>query len=741
MSNIVTTSAQLPELLEFINANEEIAYDIETDSLLVRKGRIIGFSIANSNSGYYIPYLRYNAPLDRLETAGLSREQISSVLEVLSKKRLVTFNGAFDLPFTKNFFGVDLLPALWCDVMLAAHTADENRRSYALKDIATDYFGDQVTQEQQDMFASIKANGGTAKEYYKADLQAMAKYAIQDAILTSKLKDAILPQLESDGLTNFFFTDETMPLYREVTIPMEQHGIRLDIPLLESSLLHITADIQQLEARVQAAIAPHLGLFEQWFLRKDYPYVYSGAFAQQAIAFYGGDLPKTAAGHYSIAAKAVEAMSDCLLKRFLLRQEDLPEADIVAIQKQLWQATNSQYMFNLNSRHHLKKLFFDTLFEQPLSITPTGQPQADEAFLESMVGKYTWAEELQTYYKLMKIKGTYIERFLNEAEEGRFYPKFFQHRTVSGRFSGDLQQLSRPIETDDPTDLVAKYTNLIRNFFIADDGCVLIDADYESLEPHVFAHVSKDEAVKNIFRHGLDFYSEIAIRTEGCTQYSSDKKADNYLGKLDKTRRQNAKPYALGIPYGLTGYKLQFELDIPIEKAETLVKNYLAAFPSLASAISDSHSELLLNGSVKTEAGRIRRMPRAKELYEKYGQVIKDDLALWKQFNDMPGLYKQAKQDRREFKNFMNNSFNVKVQGLASSIVNRASIALARRYKAEGVAATIIGNYHDELLTSASISDAEKAAKLKQEIMETNYRLSIPLKAVPHIGNRYGEIK
>lgn len=740
MNNIVTNTFQLHTLLTFIANNDVLAYDIESTGLSVRNDKIIGLAIANSKTGYYVPLYGWNKRTETLDKVGLPLDSISQLLQKLATKKLLAFNAAFDLPFTKNFLGVDLLPSLYADIMLASHCADENRRSYALKEIAADMYGEAAKDEQADMLASIKANGGTAKEYFKADLQPMAIYAIKDAILTAKLWQDLEPILEQDGVLDFFLYQETMPLYRTVTIPMEQHGIAVDLPYMQATLQEISADIDKLEENIQAAIAPHLGIFEQWFLRKDFPYVKSGSFLQAAIKFYGGDLPKTAAGAYSVAAKNVEALPESLLKAFLQGTTELPEADIIAIQKQLWADQGAKYMFNLNSRHHLKKLFFDTLKEKTLNKTPTGQNQADEEFVASMTGKYPWASDLLTYYKLVKLKGTYIERFINEQENGRFYPRFLQHRTVSGRMSGDLQQLPRPIEGDKDS-LVAKYTNRIRNFFVASPGCVLIDADYESLEPHVFAEVSNDDGIKNIFRAGLDFYSEIAIRTEGLTGVSSDKKAPNYLGKVDKAKRQAAKPYSLGIPYGLTGFKLQFELNIPVEEADKLVKNYLNAFPNLHAAMKQSHLDCIQKGQVKTQAGRIRRFPRATELYAKYDKIILDDLELWKALHEMPGVYARAKVDRREFKNYLNNAFNVQVQGLASSIVNLASIALAKAYKAEGIPAIIIANVHDELLVECKQGYEARAAEIMQQIMENTYKLSIPLKAVPNIGQRYGEIK
>lgn len=732
--NIIQTTDDLWRLHEFIQANDRLAFDIETTGLLVRKDRIIGFSIANSTTGYYVPYLRWDTSSAQLVSTGLTRANVEAVLHSLLQKKLITFNGAFDIPFTKNYFGVDLLPALYADAMLMAHTVDENRRSYALKEIAADYFGDQVTTEQQDMFASIKANGGSAKEYFKADLEPMAKYAIQDAVLTSKLFDKMLLELREDGLEDFFFTTETMSLYREVTIPMEQHGIRLDMPLLQTTLTEISADIAKIEANIQQQIAPHLGLFEQWFLRKDYPYVYSGAFAQQAIRFYGGDLPLTANGAYSVAAGNVEKMPDNLLKRWLLRQEDLPEADIVAIQKRLWASENTTYMFNLNSRHHLKKLFFDTLGEKTLSTTPTGQNQADELFIESMAPKYAWAADLIVYYKLMKIKGTYVERFLQEQENGRFYPKFFQHRTISGRYSGDLQQLNRPIENPAPDDLVAKYNNRIRAFFIADEGTIFIDDDWESAEPRVFASISNEQGIKDIFAKGDDFYSSMCLLVEGLAEYSANKKAVNYLGKLNKTKRQQAKIYSLGLAYLMGAYKLQFELDVPLEQAEALVKKYFTAFPNLAAWIKATSEDVVKNGQVRTIMGRIRRMPRAVEIYKKYGKMILDDLELWRGLHESPGLYQHAKAERRELKNYMANGANIQIQGTVASMLNRACINATRLFAENGLKANIVASIHDQVVVQASLEHKDAAATILQRCMEDICPLDVPMVAIPSFG-------
>ena len=77
---------------------------------------------------------------------------------------------------------------------------------------------------------------------------------------------------------------------------------------------------------------------------------------------------------------------------------------------------------------------------KPLTATAKGQPQFDMDMVESLAKKYPWAENLRVYNKLLKIKSTYVERFLHGAEDGRYYFYFKQNGTVSGRYGSDAQQ-------------------------------------------------------------------------------------------------------------------------------------------------------------------------------------------------------------------------------------------------------------------------------------------------------------
>ena len=240
-------------LHEHIVSSDVIAVDTETTGLNPRKNKIIGWSVSGDEGvGFYLPTLVFDYEKDDLvlqEIDGTSTETISrNLLKLLKGKKLVFHNASFDVQFIKNYFGVDLLPDVWVDTGLLVHTVYEEGafgfgNPFGLKSIAImnqKELGLDVekaaNEEQVELKESIKKNGGqTTKalyEIYKADLDILSKYASADTDLTLRICNLYLKKLKDEGLEQFFFEDEVMPIYREVTVPMEAHGVDLDMDLL-----------------------------------------------------------------------------------------------------------------------------------------------------------------------------------------------------------------------------------------------------------------------------------------------------------------------------------------------------------------------------------------------------------------------------------------------------------------------------------------------------------------------------
>ncbi len=755
--NIVDNDDQaLCRMQSFIAKNNLLSFDVETTGLSVRTDKVIGFSLTTvppaQLEAHYLIIGRFDPVTKQVVFTDRDRSIAKGLLDALQGKQLITWNGAFDMPITKYDLGIDLVPSLAFDAMLLYHSCNEegvpwSHTPFSLKTVAAYFYGKSVLGEQADLAASIKANGGSKKQVCFGDPVLVAKYGCQDGLLTSRIFADCKADAQKQNVWQHY-VEEKMVLYREVTIPMEQTGLRLDMPLLLQARAEITLDLQNLNFKIQQAIKPHLSLFTDWFLNKDFPPARTGAFAQGIAAYYDLPLPLTPGGAYQMTAKTLATLPDSLPKQVLLEKAYLPADDIVKIQKLLFAQTQEDInqdagpMFNLLSKPHLKKLFFDTLNEAPLSRTPTGQPQVDDDFLATMVAKHSWVADLQLYNRLTKLKGTYIDRFIQESENGRFYPSFFQHRTVSNRYGSDIQQMPRKLRPNSDNPLVIKYTNLVRDFIIADEGCILIGADYESLEPHVFAHVSKEPVLIKLFNDGTDdFYSTICLAAEKLEGFSSVKSAANYLGAIAKEIRDRAKKYALGIPYGETPYKLKFELNCSKEEAQHIWDGYWKGLPVLKQSVDAAHTELLKYGFVTIESGFRRHMPRAKTLYAQYGDVIKCDLKLWKKYHENAPMYERAKKDRREFKNYMNNSFNVKIQGLSASIINQAAIDTNRKLQALSNPWPVLMQIHDELVTQAPLRLVEQVKAALSHGMVNARVLSVPLKAVPNTGRCYGDLK
>jgi DNA polymerase I-like protein with 3'-5' exonuclease and polymerase domains/intein/homing endonuclease len=566
----ISTKQQAKEMLDYIHQEDIIAYDTETNGLNVRRCVIIGFSVTNrEGTGYYLPIFQWDTELENLvpyELEGTPTHEIAKFLvKQLVGKKLIMHNASFDCQVTKNDLGVDLLPSLWVDTMLLYHSINEegvpkSNRPFGLKEIAIYHqeelglnVEEEANKEQIELKESVKNNGGSVTktnfEIYKADLSVLAKYAVADTDLTYRIAKLALPTLKEEGLWDFYFKDEVMPLYKEVTVPMEERGVRINIPRMKKVRKEISEHLVKLEQDIMGELIDIIP-FKRWVLNtalKEFPPKRTGRFAQHLIKLNNLDLPLTKSGKFSTAKKGVEELPESNIKDFLLSGDPslLDTKQIYEISLDLWKEANDGKLINIQSNKQLGEVVFDFMGVDPISYTDKGQAQFNKDTIVELSGKFPWMENLRVYNKLQKVISTYIDRFLDRQEEGRYYFYYKQHGTISGRYGSDAQQLPRPIDKDKEHPLIIKYVNEVRAFFIADEGRIFIDADYTSLEPHVFASVSNEELLQDIFLKGHDFYCTIAIMTEGLEGVSADKEASNYLGEVDKPKRQKAKAYCL----------------------------------------------------------------------------------------------------------------------------------------------------------------------------------------------------
>lgn len=744
------------EMVRHINEHDIVAFDTETNSLNPRRGKIIGFSVCGKEGiAYYMPTMVWNgSELVEATISGKSAHDLARfVMNKLSNKKIVAHNFSFDGRFVKNFYKIDLIPSLHCDTILLAHTLNEEGpgfffgKPFGLKEIAMSIQSEigidvksSANEEQLKLKESIKMNGGSATkdsyEIWKADIDVLSDYAAADTDLTLRIYNHYVKQLDKEGLTKFFFEDEVMPLYKEVTIVMEDIGVRLDVPLLKKSKEDIVVDMNKY-ADLAIAELVRDDRVRKWVLnraKEEFPPTNKGQFAQRLVDYYKMDVPKSEkTGKYNINNTQLLSLPDHEAKPFLIdgKEEQLDPKVVNRVCLDLWKDLNGGKFFNIQSKDQMGEIAFKVLGFTPTSFTPKGKPQFDDDFIQEIAKENQWAKNLRIYNRLLKIKSTYIDRFLEGEEGGKYYPYYKQHATVSGRYGSDMQQLPRPKEEGEDEEVVIKYNNLVRAFFIPEEGYIFIDDDYTSLEPSVFAHVSGDQGLIDIFKNNWDFYCTIAIKTEGYTDYSPDKNAPNFLRKHLPKVRNKAKAYALGIPYGMSPYALGKNIGVSTKEAKVLFDGYLNGFPELKKWMETSRQFTKKNGYIKTQVGRIRHLPKVKKIYESIGDSILD----WNVKKDLERQFgvEEVKRVSRDYSNGLNNCLNVQIQGLAASIVNRAAIAINREFISRDIKGHVIANVHDQIIVEVEEGRAKEAAEIVQDKMENTTKLKVPLFAEPHI--------
>lgn len=744
------------DALTHLDNVEYVAYDTETTGLNVRKEKIIGFSFTGKvKEGYYFPLFYWDTNIRQLVVHPFSSpENYQNILKILKTKKLLMHNASFDVRVTLNYFKVNFLGNLHADTQLMEHTLNEEG-PFALKEVCTRKAvelgldsQDFANQEQMELKESVLRNGGKwfdkQKDIYMGDLDIISKYACADVDLTLRLFQHNEQRLIKENLHDFFYNQEVMPLQKYVTIRMEHRGVHIDLPRLQELHAGITNDIVEYEKEVVNALY-NTSAWSNYIQTKleEYPISCKGSFAQELCHYAGLELPTGANGKFSINKKTIESLPDDDFKFFLQTNDAgyLSSDTIYNIRCNLLKKDNeTEYLINIQSKTQIGDLVFNYMGIEPLTKTAKGSPQFNEDFVESISKDHPWAEKLRVYNKLNKIKSSYYDRFLENHENGVYYPTFKQHGTTSGRYSSDFQQLPRPKDEDSVEhELVKKYNDSIRELVIAPKGYKFIDDDYESLEPRCFADDAGDEALIRIFTDNLDMYSVVAIMAEDIKDASADKKAPNFLKKKYPNVRQNAKAYALGIRYGMKEFKLAKSLDISEEKAAEIIKNYFKAFPGLKFKMDKYLQEVKTTGKVTSKFGRVRHLPRAKEIYQRFGDGILDFRNL-KKISVKTGVsMDELKVIRKEYNNLLNNALNFPIQSAATSIVNRAAIAMTKKFIDNKIDAWVSLQIHDQLVATCKQEVCEIGKEMVQSAMEGTNKLAMPLIAKPEIAGNLRE--
>lgn len=217
-----------------------------------------------------------------------------------------------------------------------------------------------------------------------------------------------------------------------------------------------------------------------------------------------------------------------------------------------------------------------------------------------------------------KVISTYGESFLKyiNPATGRVHTSFWAI-VSTGRVSSGFKDDNAPNLQNIPK------KNIFRNCFKARPGFSWVSIDYSGQELRLMADGSGEAGFIDVINRGEDLHCYA-----GSMMFK--KPIDK---KKDKALRDKAKTINFGKPYGMGPDKLADELDIPIDEAKDLFKQYSEAFPVLNKWLEGLQRSAVLKGYAETAGPckRIRWFPDAKRAKELRKTAKAGDKTVWKE--------------------------------------------------------------------------------------------------------------
>jgi DNA polymerase-1 len=350
--------------------------------------------------------------------------------------------------------------------------------------------------------------------------------------------------------------------------------------------------------------------------------------------------------------------------------------------------------FMLGSTQQVARILFEKLELTAGRKGKTGY-STDARVLRAIRGDHEIVPVIEEWREYSKLLNTYLEPLpeLISAEDGRLHTTFNQAVASTGRLSTTNPNLqSIPIRTE--------LGREIRSAFVAEPGYRLLSADYSQVELRILAHVSGEPKLREAFARGEDIHAATAAEVLG-----------KEPATLTKGERSVAKMVNFGIIYGISAFGLSENLEIPREEAQEYIDAYLARFPLVQDFIQRTIERSERDGYATSLFGRRRPVPELKAS-NRQTRSLGERLAV-----------------------------NFVMQGTAADIIKKAMVSIQHRLRAEGRAARLVLQVHDELLFEVPDVELSAIKELVRAEMCGAYPLDPPLAVDIGVGEDWAEAK
>jgi DNA polymerase-1 len=341
--------------------------------------------------------------------------------------------------------------------------------------------------------------------------------------------------------------------------------------------------------------------------------------------------------------------------------------EIVALEGEIFLLAEEE--FTIGSPQQLGQILFEKLGLSRKRRGKTGY-STDARVLQAIRSEHEIVPKIERWRELSTLAKTYLDVLPGEVDErSRIHTTFLQAGAQTGRLASTNPNMQNvPIRTP--------LGREIRGCFEAEEGRVLISADYSQIELRVLAHAAEEQVLMEIFERGEDVHTATASRVFGVEAH-----------EIDPGMRSKSKMINYGIVYGLSDFGLADRLNIPRAEAKEFIDAYLERFPRVAEFIAATIEQAKEEGHVKTLWGRRRQIP---ELRARNYQVrtLGERLAV-----------------------------NTVIQGTAADIIKLAMVRCHDALAASTLSTRLLLTIHDELLFEGPPEEEQTARALIEREM------------------------
>jgi DNA polymerase-1 len=350
--------------------------------------------------------------------------------------------------------------------------------------------------------------------------------------------------------------------------------------------------------------------------------------------------------------------------------------------------------FAIGSTQQLGAILFDKMGYKGGKKGKSGAYSTDVTVLEKLAGEGAEiARKVLDWRQLSKLKSTYTDALQARInpETGRVHTSYSLTGAQTGRLSSTDPNLQNiPIRSE--------VGRQIRDAFVAEDGKLLLSADYSQIELRLAAHMANVPALKEAFLAGQDVHAATA---------------QELFGEVNRETRARAKTINFAILYGISRWGLASRLEITADEAQDMIARYYDRFPGIGVYVNETLEKARANGFTQTLFGRRTWFPRIKASIQ----------------HERQGAERAA--------------INAPIQGTSADIIKRAMVRMGDALaKANLPQVKMLLQVHDELVFELPKDDVEAASSLIRSVMENAaaplVHISVPLVVEIGTGSSWG---